>query len=176
MSTETLHSGRFVRLMRRGTWEYAERTNAQGIVVVVAVTAAGELLLIEQHRPPVDATVIELPAGLSGDESPDEPLAHAAARELEEETGYVCDEMVPLGEAAPSAGLVSEVYSFFLARGLRRASAGGGVAGEAIDVRLVPLAEVPAYLRAAEARGVRVAVAVYAALGFLALSGTPVTP
>ena len=40
----------------------------------------------------------------------------------------------------PSAGLSDEVVTFFRAAGLARVAAGGGVGGEAITVRLVPLA------------------------------------
>ena len=48
------------------------------------------MLLVEQHRPPVNQTVLELPAGLVGDLSnqPLENLEQAAKRELLEETGY----------------------------------------------------------------------------------------
>ncbi len=165
---ETLYGGRFVSLVSRGRWEFAVRTNAHGIVLVVAVTEAGELVLVEQERPPVGGPVIELPAGLAGDEDAGEGLAAAAARELTEETGFVAESLEPLGDAAPSPGLVSEIYTFFRARGLRRLTSGGGVAGEAITVHLVPLAEVRAFLAASRARGAHVALAVHAALGFLA--------
>jgi ADP-ribose pyrophosphatase len=54
--------GKFVRVKKAGRWEYAERTNAAGGVVIVAITDAGSLLLIEQERLPVASRVIELPA------------------------------------------------------------------------------------------------------------------
>ena len=63
-SSEILAAGRFLRLVRRGTWEYAERVHPRPAVVIVAVTSAGELVLVEQFRVPLQARVIELPAGL----------------------------------------------------------------------------------------------------------------
>ena len=62
-----LGEGRFLRLVDDHTWEYVERRNATGVVAIVAVTPAGELLLTEQHRPAVGTAVIDLPAGLAED-------------------------------------------------------------------------------------------------------------
>ena len=61
----TIASGRFIRLMRRGTWEYAERLGTTGAVIIIAVTDDRKLLLIEQPRPALGCPVIELPAGLA---------------------------------------------------------------------------------------------------------------
>lgn len=48
-------------------------------------------IIIEQFRPPVDAYVIELPAGLI---DPEETVESTAFRELEEETGYKAESVV----------------------------------------------------------------------------------
>jgi ADP-ribose pyrophosphatase len=137
-------------------------------VVVVAVTPEGKLLLVEQPRRPVKTTVIELPAGLAGDEpgAHGEALAEAARRELEEETGYGCDALEVVCEGPSSAGLTSEVLTVFRARGVRRVGAGGGVEGEAITLHEVALAEVHAFLRRRTAEGALVDPKVYAALWF----------
>jgi ADP-ribose pyrophosphatase len=99
-----LGRGKFLELRRRGRWEYATRPGITDIVVIVALTAEGEAVLVEQHRPPVSAQVIEWPAGLVGDhESPeDEDLFSAANRELEEETGYRASSFSVLTVGAPS--------------------------------------------------------------------------
>lgn len=77
-------------------WESADRRTRKGDVDAVAICAVIErpsaephLLLVSQFRPPVDASVVEMPAGLvdAGEEG-DEGAQRAAMRELEEETGY----------------------------------------------------------------------------------------
>ena len=62
---KSLHKGRFLAMFERGGWEYVDRVGASGVVVILAVTDANELVLVEQHRVPVGASVIELPAGLA---------------------------------------------------------------------------------------------------------------
>src|SRR5688500_16928283 len=124
-STQVLASGKFLRLVRRGRWEYADRVNSSGAVVIVAVTDDGRLVLTEQHRLPLDRRVIELPAGLAGDEpgQSDEDFSLAARRELLEETGYECREMIELMTGPTSAGLSTEIVTMFLARGLSKVHA-----------------------------------------------------
>jgi ADP-ribose pyrophosphatase len=166
---EVLAEGRHLRLVRRRGWEYAERTNAVAIVVLVAVTAEGRLLLTEQHRVPVGGPVIELPAGLVGDRpgEADEDLVTAARRELLEETGYEAGAVRPLAAGPPSAGLSSEVVTFLLAGDLRRVAAGGGDEHEAITVHEVPLTTVADWLAAQARAGRLVDPKVYAGLYLL---------
>ncbi|MCA9400846.1 MAG: NUDIX hydrolase, partial [Candidatus Omnitrophica bacterium] len=87
---EIIHEGRFVRYVRKGRWEYCERTNCTGLVIIIAMTDNHEVIFVEQFRPPVNNKVIEFPAGLVNDkyEGVDESLEDAAKRELLEETGF----------------------------------------------------------------------------------------
>ena len=74
---ETCHSlcgGRFLELLKEGRWEYVRRVNANGAVMIVAVTEDGELLLVEEYRVPLHARTIGLPAGISGDEGEESTL------------------------------------------------------------------------------------------------------
>jgi len=89
----TLHTGKFLALVKVGHWEFADRVNAAGAAVIIAVTTEQKVLLVEQYRTPVHARTIELPAGIIGDEpgSTDESIAEAARRELLEETGYTAE-------------------------------------------------------------------------------------
>ena len=95
------------------------------------------VLLVEQHRPPLGARCLELPAGLVGDEDAGEAEEAAAARELEEETGWRAGRLEPLGRFASAPGLSSETFTLWRATGLTRVGAGGGVAGEDIAVHRV---------------------------------------
>lgn len=141
-----VHEGKFLRLLSRDHWEYAERTNSRGVATIVAVTDAEELLLVEQYRYPVDGPVIELPAGLVGDIEEDEPLLQAARRELIEETGYAAGDMHIACEGPVTAGLANEVTAFCIAGELERVGAGGGDATETITVHHVPLAAIDNWL------------------------------
>jgi ADP-ribose pyrophosphatase len=165
MNTETIAEGKFLRLVRQGRWEFVERRGVNGVVVIVPIFDDGRLLFIEQFRPAVNSTCIEFPAGLSGDstDAADELLTVAASRELVEETGYEANSMEFVGMAAPSAGLTSEMLSFYVARGLRRVAAGGGVEHEQITSHLVPAGDVRAWLAQQSHRAI-VAASVYAGL------------
>jgi len=166
----TVWKGKFLRVMKVGRWEYAERVNAIAGVVIVAVTKDGNLLLTEQERLPVANRVIELPAGLAGDAKGNETeeFAVAARRELLEETGYEAGEMTRLTAGPPSPGFSSEMVTFFRAKRLRRVSAGGGEGNEKIVVHEVPLRGCVRWLQERAAEGLLVDPKVYAGLFFCA--------
>ena len=166
MSDEVLGEGRHLRLVRRDGWEFVARPEITGIVVILAVTDADEVVLVEQWRPPVAARVVDMPAGLVGDRG-DEPFEAAARRELEEETGFFAERLEPLTEAAPSAGLSTEVITFYRAHGLERVGAGGGDETEDIEVHLVPRAGIGTWLEEKRAHGVLVDAKLYAGLYLL---------
>ena len=110
-------------------------------------------MLVEQFRVPLGAPCLELPAGLIGDETEGEAMEEAAARELEEETGYRPQRIEMLGEFHSSPGMVSESFYFVRAHGLVRTGDGGGVEGEDITVHRVKLSEVQAFMAAKRAEG-----------------------
>jgi ADP-ribose pyrophosphatase len=161
-----LQEGKYLRFVRRGTWEYVERTKISGIVGILAVTGAGKIILCEQYRPPLQTPVIELPAGLAGDVAgtENEPLTTAAARELFEETGYEADRIVPLTEGVVSAGVTDEVINLYLATGLRKTGSGGGDAHENIKVHEVPLENLCSWLAVRQREGARVDLKIFSAL------------
>ena len=163
-----LHEGQFLRLLRDGHWEFVQRVNANGAVFIVAVTDAEEIVLVEQFRVPLQARVIELPAGIIGDEvdfAHESPEA-SGARELEEETGFrpTTVERVLTGPTAP--GMTSELLHFVLATGLTRVHQGGGVAGEDIAVHVVPLAKVDRWIAGQQQAGLLIAPRVFTGLRF----------
>ena len=163
---ESLGRGRFLELLRDGRWEYASRTVGNGGAAVVAVTPAREIVFVEQFRHPVGARAIELPAGIVADDGTGETPETAAARELEEETGFRAARIALLMSGPTAPGLTSERTHMVLATGLARVSAGGGVAGEDIVTHVVPLDDAFTWLSDAAARGLAVEPKVYAGLFF----------
>jgi len=147
--------GRFITAKVRGKWEYVGRARNIRAAVILAVDAEGCVILVEQYRVPLGRICIELPAGLIGDDDSceGEDVAAAAARELEEETGYRAEWIEVLGEFWSSPGMVSESYTLVRAHGLERVGEGGGTDGENITVHRVPLAQVPAFIEARRAAG-----------------------
>ncbi|MCB9569985.1 MAG: NUDIX hydrolase [Myxococcales bacterium] len=168
-----LGHGRFLRLIRRGRWELVERVGARGAAALVAVTDDARIILISQPRPALGCEVIELPAGLVGDDegSEDEDAAVAASRELVEETGYEASHVERLCGGPTSPGLTSEEIVIYRATGLRRVGPGGGLESESITVHEVPLAGAEAWLREREAAGLRIDLKVYAGLYFARTAG-----
>ncbi len=166
-----LGEGKFLRLVRRGRWEYAERVNATGAVVIVAITEDGEILFTEQRREPVRAQVLEMPAGLMGDVAEDpasDTWKDAAKRELLEEAGYQAKSVKLLTDGPVSAGFGTETITLVLATGLRKVAEGGGVDGENIQVHVVPFADADKWLAARKKKGFLIDPKVYAGLYFAA--------
>jgi ADP-ribose pyrophosphatase len=145
------------------------RKSISGIVAIVAVTDDGKLLLVEQYRPPVAKSVIELPAGLAGDEAghEQEDLSAAARRELLEETGYEADEMEFLTEGTPSAGIADEIITLFRASGLKKTGKGEGDGSEQITLHEVAVNEVISWLEQKRQAGLLVDLKVYSGLYFV---------
>jgi len=170
-----LGEGRFLRLVRRGRWELVERVGASGAAALVAVTDDRRLVLISQPRPAIGGDVIELPAGLVGDDPgcEGEGAAVAAARELTEETGYEASTVERLIGGPTSPGLTSEQITLYWASGLRRVGPGGGLETESITVHEIPLAEVEAWLLERAAAGDAIDLKVYAGLYFALTRGDP---
>ena len=157
---ETVWEGRYIAAKRRGKWEYVSRAKGVSAAVILAIDA-GHVLLVEQYRVPLGRMCLELPAGLIGDEArggPAEEAAAAAARELEEETGYRPARMTALGRFHSSPGMVSEGFTLLRAEGLAKVGEGGGVEGEEIAVHRVKLEEVPDFVAAKRAEGCAVDV------------------
>ncbi len=144
--------GRFITAKTRGKWEYVSRARGIKAAVILAVDD-GDVLLVEQFRVPLGVNCLELPAGLVGDETENEPVEQAAARELEEETGYRPRHIERIGEFHSSPGMVSESFYFVRAVGLEKVGEGGGTDGENITVHRVPVSKIAEFIAAKRASG-----------------------
>ncbi|MFK7824357.1 MAG: NUDIX hydrolase [Oligoflexales bacterium] len=85
-------------------------------VNVLPVTSEGKVLLIKQHRAGSLSYVLETPGGMIDSHEVKDPMA-AAARELEEETGYVPEKLIPLGAINPNPAFHNNKSHYFLGLG-----------------------------------------------------------
>jgi ADP-ribose pyrophosphatase len=170
-----LCEGRYLTLVDDAGWEYVTRHKIKGIVVLVPITPEREIVLVEQHRAPVNKRVIELPAGLVGDVPGQEAesLVDAAHRELVEETGFEAREMAELCVGPIAVGVSDEELTFFEARDLRRVGPGGGDQTEDIAVHVVPLARLGEFLAEKRASGLAVDPKIFAGLYLAGERGRP---
>ncbi len=159
-----------MRLVKKGEWEFVERNNCSGIVIIVAMTDDQKVIFVEQYRPPVDKRVIEFPAGLVNDHChlKTESLLTAAKRELLEETGYQAQRMVELLKGPVSSGSSGDIVTMVLATGLKKVALGGGADEfESIIVHEVDLKDVDAWLKRMENKAYLVEPKIYTGLYFL---------
>lgn len=93
-----------------------------GGVAVVAVKDNGKILFVEQFRKAIDSTLVEIPAGKL--EKGEDPYK-CALRELEEETGYKCDDIKFLGKIVMAPGFSDEIIYVYYADKLYKGVKGG---------------------------------------------------
>jgi 8-oxo-dGTP pyrophosphatase MutT (NUDIX family) len=90
------------------------RLTAPDWVNVIALDSSNRLILVEQYRHGTRTVTLEIPGGaVDRGETP----ADAAARELEEETGYAPADVVQIGVVEPNPAFLSNCCWTFLATG-----------------------------------------------------------
>ncbi|MCA9673420.1 MAG: NUDIX hydrolase [Kofleriaceae bacterium] len=117
-------------------------------VNVIALTRDRRVVLIRQYRHGAEGVCLEIPGGMV---DPGEDHATAAARELQEETGYVAASWQQIGVVNPNPAIQPNRLSTWLALDAHRPGGDHGPrdldSSEVIDVELASLAEVTAMLR-----------------------------
>jgi len=151
---EIMWTGKYIRAIRKGRWEYVSRTNDVRAVVILA-EFEGKMILAEQYRVPIGARCLEFPAGLVGDEDPNATVEGTAIKELEEETGFTAERVERLGDFYSSPGMVSEGFTLVRAHGVARCD---GKVEEDINVHLVARRDIPAFIEQKRAEGFAVDV------------------
>jgi ADP-ribose pyrophosphatase len=137
VGSEIINRGRYLEF-RVDTIERADGSRGTrdvvghpGAVAVLALDAAGRLLLVRQWRIPARRALLEIPAGtLDVEHGVTEDPELAVRRELEEETGHRAGSWRKLATFWTAPGFASELMHLYLATGL------DGVADD--DDRLAP--------------------------------------
>ena len=96
------------------TWDYVE--HRKGAAAVVPVLPDGKILMVRQYRNALDRFTLEIPAGAR--DSVTEPTIECATRELEEETGYRCDNLEFLLSLRTTVAFCNEMVDVYVARNL----------------------------------------------------------
>ncbi len=99
---------------KQAQWDYIE--HRKGAAAVVAVLPDGRLLMVRQYRNALNRDTLEIPAGARN--SREEPHIQCAARELEEETGYRCENLEYLISIKTTVAFCNEAIEVFVARDL----------------------------------------------------------
>ncbi len=121
------------------TGEFSILVAPDWVTIVPVLRVPGRedaFLMVRQYRHGAELITTEFPAGLV---EPGEDPLHAAARELEEETGYRAGRMTPLGRVCPNPSFMNNWCSTFLAEDLSRV---GGLSldeTEELDVLEIPV-------------------------------------
>lgn len=100
---------------KTAVWDFVGHN---GAAAAVAVMEDGRLLMVSQYRNALDRYTLEIPAG--GLQTPDEPTMDAAARELEEETGYRCGKIEKLITIRTTVAFCNEKIDIYLATDLKK--------------------------------------------------------
>lgn len=129
---------------RNGTPYVRTVIDAPDWVNVIPVTVKGEVVLVRQFRFGTWSNTLEIPGGLL---DPGEDALTAAARELEEETGFRPGRITPIGASHPNPAIFVNRLHSFLAEDCVKVHAGKQDGSEDIQVVVVPKGELPRLVR-----------------------------
>jgi ADP-ribose pyrophosphatase len=127
-------------------WDFVRHPT--GGACVVPVLSDGRILLERQYRPAIDRETLELPAGAR--DSGQEDSMDAAARELEEETGYRCGKIRPLIRLKTAVSWCNEFTDVYLAEELEKLPERRLDAAEEISLVALGLEEILAKIYSGE--------------------------
>ncbi len=126
---------------RMGSFTVLESPDWATVVPLIQGPEGDSFLMVRQYRHGADAISLEFPGGVM---EAGEDGAAAAARELEEETGYRAGRLVHAGSLSPNPAIQANTYHVYLALDLEAVGAQALDENEVVDALLVPAAEVRA--------------------------------
>lgn len=129
-------------------------------VNVIAVTPAQELVMVEQYRHGSDTVELEIPGGLLN--HPSESPLEAATRELREETGYEGRDAIRISEQLPNPAFLNNRCHTVLVQECVQRHPLDWDHGEDLEIRLVPVSEVPRLIVSGVIRHSMIIAALYA--------------
>jgi 8-oxo-dGTP pyrophosphatase MutT (NUDIX family) len=133
--------------------------NSPDWVNVIALTPAGEAILVEQFRHGTCSVDLEVPGGVM--DGQDESPVATAVRELREETGYEGEHARILGSVAPNPAILTNTCHTVLIENCVWKGAHTLDPGEDIATRLVAATELPRLVSSGAVRHALVAVAIF---------------
>lgn len=146
LRTETVFANAWLRLERHALGDEAGQETGREVLTlampdwvnVVARTEGGDYVFVRQHRFGIQQDSLEIPGGIV---DPGEDPAHAAARELREETGYQARALRAMGWCYANPAIQANRVFTFLAEGCVPVGPQALDALEDCRVELVPAAE-----------------------------------
>ncbi len=97
---------------REELYDFIEHNGASAVVPILP---DGRIIMVRQQRNAIEENSLEIPAG---GRNPGEAFALAAARELEEETGYKCEKVQHLFDLFTTVAFCNEQIGIYLAKDL----------------------------------------------------------
>jgi ADP-ribose pyrophosphatase len=152
LSSRMVFEGRAVKLSlstvekSHGETVTREIVEHRDCIAAVVLDDRGNVVMVRQFRVPTGRDLLEIPAGVMEDgESPDE----CVRRELQEEIGYLPQNIVRLGGFYAAPGYCTEYINVFLATGLGESRLVAEDTDE-IEVVRVPVAKIAGMIDSGE--------------------------
>ncbi|MBQ3123502.1 MAG: NUDIX hydrolase [Firmicutes bacterium] len=165
LSREVIYEGRILNLIKEevmtvsGQTAIREMIEHNGGVGLVAITSDNKIIMVKQFRKALERDMLEIPAGKL--EKGEDPL-EAAARELEEETGYTAENIEFMTRYYPSVGYIRECLYLYLCTGLSKGEAHPDD-DEAIDTYMYTMEELETLIAEGNLQDGKSMAALYAA-------------
>jgi ADP-ribose pyrophosphatase len=163
VSTERIFQGKVISLqvdqvrLPNGEITAREIVRHPGAVAILALHEE-RMIVVEQYRKPLDRSQVEIPAGKL---EPGEDPQAAASRELQEETGFKAEQLVPICSFSTSPGFADEIIHLYFAEQLSKGEAQPDE-DEFLDCELLTMEQAREYIAAGRISDAKTITAFYA--------------